>query len=182
MRWESLFEDLEASFGAKADAELAAEIAEATRLERSSVRLSDRLRASRGQEVRLLLRGGRRIALRVGVVGEDWFAGRQGHYEVLVPLPAVQSVVGLSRAGEQERSKTRRRLSIASPLRELVRDRATVSLLGVDGTLVEGLLMDAGRDAVDVLPSLPGEIPRKRRTEDIETVPLSAIVLISSEG
>lgn len=182
MRWESLFEDLEASFGAEADAGLAAEIAEATRLERSSVRLSDRLRASRGEEVRLLVRGGRRIALRVGVVGEDWLAGSQGHYEVLVPLSAVQSMTGLPRAGQQERSETRRRLSIASPLRELVRDRATVSLAGAEGTLVEGLLMDVGRDAVDVLPAVPGEIPRTRRLEDVETIPLSAIVLISSEG
>ncbi len=182
MRWESLFEDLEAAFAAEADAGLQSEIAEAERLERSSVRLADRLRASQGRTLRLLLSGGRRLELRVGVVGEDWLSGSHGHYEVLIPLGAVHSAGGLSRAGVREPSESRRRLSIASPLRALVRDRARVSVEGPGGLLAEGLLMDAGRDAFDVLPTPAGEIPRRRAAAEAETVPLSAVVLISSGG
>lgn len=182
MRWESLFGDLEASFAAEEAAGLASEIDEAVRAERSSLRLADRFRASRGEQVRLLLLGGLRLTLRLGVVGRDWISGTWGHHEVLVPLAAVQSAGGLARLGEQERSESRIRLGLASPLRALARDRARVSLSGAGGVVAEGLLMGVGRDALDVLPLAAGEHPRARRPEDVETVPFSALVMVSGEG
>lgn len=179
MRWESLFDDMEASFAAASEAELESEIAEAVRLERSALRFADRLRASRGTEVQLRVTGGRRVSLTVGVVGEDWLSGAEGPREVLIPAGAVQSAVGLARRAEAESSHARRRLGITAPLRRLARDRAQVVVLGVEGVLAEGLLLEVGRDVVEVLPAPRGEIPRRRSAQDAVTVPLAAVVMVS---
>lgn len=180
MRWESLFDDLEAAFVAEAEAELEAEIAEAVRLERSALRFVDRLRASRGTQVQLQVAGGRRVDLRVGAVGEDWISGAEGPREVLIPASAVHSAVGLARQGQAEASHVRRRLGITAPLRQLLRDRAQIVVLGAEGVLLEGLLMEVGRDALEVLPAPRGELPRRRGAQETVTVPLAAAVMISS--
>lgn len=180
MRWESLFDDMEASFVAASEAELESEIAEAVRLERSALRFADRLRASRGVDVQLLVAGGRRVSLTVGVVGEDWLSGAEGPREVLIPAGAVQSAVGLARRAEPEPSHARRRLGITAPLRRLARDRAQVLVLGAEGALAEGLLLEVGRDAMDVLPAPRGEIPRRRGAQEAVTVPLAAVVMVSA--
>ncbi|GAA1454185.1 hypothetical protein ACFP47_03540 [Nesterenkonia lacusekhoensis] len=179
MRWESLFDDMETSFAAASEAELESEIAEAVRLERSALRFTDRLRASRGSEVHLVVAGGRRVSLTVGAVGEDWLSGAEGPREVLIPAGAVRSAVGLARRAETERSHARRRLGITAPLRQLLRDRAQVVVFGAEGILAEGLLLEVGRDVMEVLPAPPGEIPRRRAAQGAVAVPLAAVVMVS---
>lgn len=190
MRWDALFADLDAQLQAQADQQFQAEVQQARELERSQLLLADRLRAhledqrSASEQLRVRLRGGRQVTCCLESVGADWIAGSAGVHSLLIPLPAVLMVESLARTAAQEMSPTRRRLTIAAPLRALMNDRAGVAVFGEgadgDAELAAGRLIAVGKDHLDVLaPAGDGQAP-ERQARSIRTVPLSAIALIRS--
>jgi len=133
MRWDGLFEDLEAQLDAASAAELAAEVADRTRSERSLVELADRLVAHAGQPLAVHLAGGTTYEGVLLAVAQQWFVLRG---PVLVSLAAVTTVSGLgSAAATTGRDGVRRRSSLASALRAVARDRSPVRLALVDGSM-----------------------------------------------
>jgi len=181
MRWQALFDDLEAQLAAAEAAELAAEVSERSRLETGRVRLFDRCAASRGHPLVLTVLGAGRQRGTLLDVGVDWLlldeaAGR----ELLVPLPALLAVSGLGPRSEVPgaEGEVTRRLDYRWALRGLVRARAAVTLTLVDGGGLAGTLDRVGADHVDLAEHLPGEPRRTPSVRSVRTIALSAVALV----
>src|ERR1700712_1693610 len=106
MRWELLFEDLEAQLdeGGRADRE--AELRDRSRAEQGRIRTVDRLRAATGRDLDVHLRDGGRVRGRLLRCGQDWLllepeAGR----EVLIPMAALMMLGGLPHAAAEPGSE-----------------------------------------------------------------------------
>ena len=165
--------DLVALAAAEADLERDAEVAERTRIERSSITLVDRLRGARAPIELTTLGGGSRSG-RVSEVGDGWVLlgpeppGRPtATAEHLVVLAAVVAVRGLGRVVVSA-GPTRPR-SMASVLRAWCRDRSSVSVLTSDGTVVPGLASVAYADHLELSTGGGATV----------VVPFSAIAVVS---
>ena len=181
MRWDDLFGDLEAQADALEVAERAAEVGERVRIEVGALGMRDRLRAAVGAPVRLEVAGALRLHGELSRVGADWMlldesAGR----ESLVPLAAVGTVSGLGRLSTVPGTEgpVLARLSLRSALRGLARDRSTVRMHLVDGTVRDATLDRVGSDFVEVALHPAGEARRRSEVRDIQLVPFSAIAAV----
>jgi hypothetical protein len=156
MRWQRLFDDLEAQIEAGSAAELEAEVADRTRSEFARLRLIDRLRGSLGAEIDVELPMGMRERGVLERVGADWMllhvGGTLPAQEVLVPVVAVQVVRGLrpSSAAPGSAGPVESALSFGFALRRVARDRSRVRITFRDGTACSGVLMRVGADFVEV--------------------------------
>ncbi|MDM7831718.1 hypothetical protein [Cellulomonas edaphi] len=151
MRWESLFEDMEAQLAAADRAGLRADVAELVRGERATVHLSDRLRGSVGRALRVRVAGDEPLEGELVDATDEWLLLSQGgDRRVLVPLRAVAAVAGVGPHVAPEPGRVERRLGLGHALRVLARDRAAVVLRAGEGD-VGGRLGSVGRDYVDVV-------------------------------
>ncbi|WP_062463528.1 hypothetical protein [Demequina soli] len=148
MRWELLFEDLEARIDASERAEVDAQILDRTRDERAAVTLASRLAAQGPVLVRLVLRGGGVVAGAVADVAGAWVLLDTAEGQAVVPLAAVAAAEGLAHAAAPL-SEVRRRLTVASALRELAEAGAPVTA-ETDGGRWAGLIVAVGADHVDL--------------------------------
>jgi hypothetical protein len=182
MRWQGLFDDLEAQFDAAQAAELAGEVAERTRRETALLRLGDRLRAAQGAPVAVALPGVGQLRGRLLDAGTDWLLLEEsGGREVLVPLPAVLGVTGLgARSAAPDDSAVGRRLDLRWALRGLARSRTGVALGLVDGSLVTGTLDRVAADHLDLAEHGPGEPRRAGAVRAVRLVPLTALAFVRS--
>lgn len=153
MRWERLFDDLEAQLEAGGQADLEAELRDRSRAERARIRTIDRLRAAVGGTLDLSLRNGRRERGRLLRCGPDWLLlepepGR----EVVVPLAAVVLLGGLPRAAIEPGSEglVAGRLDLRHVLRAVARDRSRVTLALDGGLVVAGIVLQVGADHLEV--------------------------------
>ena len=159
MRWERLFDDLEAQLASDEAHELDAEIVDRTRRERALISLHGRLLANVGARLTWWV-GGEALGAQVVDVGPDWVliepgAGRP----LLLRLDAVRSVAGLRR-GAQTPSVVARRFTLALALGALSRDRAPVELRDVDGRMLVGTIDVVGADHLE-LAEHPADQPRR---------------------
>ena len=175
MRWERLFEDLEAQWEAESRRDLDHEVADRTRRERAAVGLYERLAAAAGARVALRLVAGDPLAAVVADVGRDWLLVRtdRGH-PVLVPLAAVASVGGVpQRAGGSAAGK---RFGLGYALRGLSRDRTAVALVDRAGGLTTGTIDGVGADCFDLAEHAPDEPRRPENVVARRLVPFAAVV------
>ena len=117
MRWQRLFDDLEAQVEQADQAMLEAEVADRTRREMARVRLADRLRASVGVSTVVRLIGLGPLTAIIEAVGPDWMlvAERAGT-ETLMPLHAVLGVTGLARKQRYRAARAPSKLGSASAM------------------------------------------------------------------
>ena len=182
MRWQELFDDLEAQFDAAQAVELAGEVVERTRRELALVRLADRLRAAERAPLTVTLPGAGPVRGRLLDTGVDWLLLEEsGAREVLVPLAAVLGVTGLGpRAAAPDDSPVAKRLDLRWALRGLARSRTGVALGLVDGSTVTGTLDRVGADHLDLAEHGLGEARRAGAVRQVRLVPLSALALTRS--
>jgi hypothetical protein len=183
VRWQRLFDDLEAQFEAAAAAELAGEVAERTRRETALLRLADRLRAAEGAAVTLALPGLGAVRGRLLDAGDDWLLVEEhGARELLVPLTAVLGVtgVGARAAAPGSEGAVAKRLDLRWALRGLARSRTGVALCLVDGSVVTGTLDRVGVDHVDLAEHGAGEARRAGEVRQVRLVPLLALAAVRS--
>lgn len=183
MRWQELFDDLEAQFEAAGAAELSAEVAERARREAAELRLVDRLRPGVGSPLTVQLPGVGLLRGRLLDCGSDWLlVDEPGGAEVLVSLAAVLGVIGAgSRAASPgQEGAVARRLDLRWALRGLARSRTSVALRLGDGSLVTGTLDRVGRDHLDLAEHGLGEARRAGAVRQVRLVPLTALVLVRS--
>ncbi|APX34687.1 hypothetical protein BH708_06490 [Brachybacterium sp. P6-10-X1] len=155
MRFERIFEDLEARFAHHEREEMRAVSEDLARAERAQLSLADRLRGAGGSPLALHLGTALRLEGTVEDVGEGWVSLHEegGRRRTVVPLPAIALLEGLpvrARPAEETRRST---LGLGSVLRSIARDRSVVRLETTAGGIM-GRLAAVGADAVDV-HSLP---------------------------
>ena len=155
MRWDRLFAELEAEADELAVRDRDAEIADRTRAELGRIHWADRLRAARGQPVRVRVLGGDVVSGRVGAVGDDWLLVVTQAHDVLVPAHAVVGVEGPGAAAVASADGAVPR-TVAAAWRVLARDRALVRVVRVDGSQVRGVPVRVGADFVELGPGAEG--------------------------
>ncbi|MEO7234404.1 MAG: hypothetical protein ABIW80_03415 [Lapillicoccus sp.] len=172
MRWERLFDDLEAQLEADASRELSAEVADRTRRERAQLRLAERLTAVvDAHPVELRVAGLGTLRGVVWGTGPEWVlldqrapsphgsVGEGGpDRPVLVATTAIRAVVGL--AGARPGGAVARGFGLGAALRAVSRDRAVVDVVDIDGTVVTGTIDAVGQDLVEIAEH-PGDLPRR---------------------
>ncbi len=183
MRWQRLFEDLEAQLADLERAELDGEVRDRTRRELALLRTADRVRAARGAVLQVsVLPADPPVRGLLLDVGPDWLLlEEQPGRDALVSLAAVQSVSGLGRrTAAPEQDVVAGRLDLRWALRGLVRDRAAVRLQRRDGRQLSGTLDRVGADHVDLAEHPPGEARRALAVTGVVLVPLEAVSVVRS--
>ncbi|TJY71268.1 hypothetical protein E4J89_03095 [Arthrobacter sp. CAU 1506] len=182
MRWDALFEDLEAQLHAADRLELEAEVNERARIELAAVDLANRLRGQLGTQLRVSVGNQLGFDGALSHVGSTWLVLNEGSRNVLVPLAAVQLIEGMGRHAAAEVSAARR-LGLGSALRGLGRDRAAIGvyLAGSSGTVAaEGVIDRVGADSFDLAAVPSGEDRRAANVRSVLTVPFTAIAALVS--
>jgi hypothetical protein len=179
VRWDALFDDLEAQLDREAAVELAAEVAERSRAAWAATALADRVRAHVGAPVRLLLDGGHRVDGTCTDAATEWLAVDEGASAALVPLAAVTAVSGLGRPVAPPAGQVLRRLGLGHALRALARDRAGVRLVTSAGELT-GTVDRVAADHLDLAEHPAGEARRPDVVRSVLAVPFSALRVVRS--
>ncbi|MET0865193.1 MAG: hypothetical protein ABWZ98_12745 [Nakamurella sp.] len=195
MRWDRLFDDLEARFEELAEAEATAELADRERVAIGAIWMTQRLSGAIGSAVRVRLAGGPLVAGRLLGVGPDWLLLNEGQgRDCLVALSAVIALEGLTATTGRELSGLALRLDLRRALRGLARDRSPVALAltgwggvttgsgsvaGVTGSgEITGTIDRVGADFVEVAVHAAWEPRRAGAVRSVALLPVSAIVLV----
>lgn len=185
MRWEQLFEDLGSQADAEAAVELGGEVADRTRREAGRLRLVDRLRPALGARVLARTLGGVVVTGVVAEVGAGWFVlDEDAGSSVLVLVPAVLALSGVGGRTDLPgaEGQVAARLEARHALRELVRDRAPVEVVLVDGTRLTGTLDRVAADHVD-LAQHPADQPRRASAvQQVLLLPLAGLAVVRRLG
>jgi hypothetical protein len=181
VRWDNLFDDLEAQLERLEDAELAGEVAERSRIEVSKFGLVDRLRPAIGQPVSVTVPGAPALVGTVSAVGAGWLllAEARGP-EVLVPVAAIRTVAGLGAVSAVPGSAGRvaARLTLGHVLRGIARDRSGVAVGLLDGGGLTGTIDRVGSDFFEIAEHAVDEARRPGNVAGVRTVAMTAIALI----
>ena len=180
VRWDRLFDDLQAQMDADGLRERDLEVSDRTRRERAQVGLYERLIARSGLRVELRLAAGVLVSGTLADAGSDWVLVQDtGDRGSLVPLGAIVAVTGLGvRAAAGPGAVTGRRFGLGYALRGLSRDRSVVSLTDSGGSVTTGTIDAVGADALD-LSEHPADVAR--RPENVvarRVIPFTAIVVV----
>jgi hypothetical protein len=180
MRWDDLFADLEAQAAMLAATELDAEVDDQARVEVGRLLLVDRLRAAVGCTVTLRCTGPVTVTGRLLRVGREWaLVAESGGREALVALHAVLTARGLGRwAAPEPGDPIDARLGLRRLLRGLVRDRATLRVALVDGSVLDGTLDRVGYDFVELAEHPPGELRRRGQVREVAVIALAALCVL----
>jgi hypothetical protein len=193
VRWERLFDDLEAQLGANEARELAAEVADRTRRERALVGLHERFAAAVDRTVVEVRVAG--VGLIRGLVtgsGPDWVLLDQRadpglsavrplgapsvDRPVLVAVSALRAVSGLG--GAEPTSAVTRSFALGAALRAVSRDRAVVDVVEVDGSGLTGTIDGVGQDYVEVAEH-SADLPRRsQNVVGVRAIPFTAIAVV----
>ena len=184
MRWQRLFEDLEAQLEVLSRAERVAEEAEHTRAERGRVGLQDRFVTSVGEPLRVRVRGLGWLEVVLRDVGSDWIlvdvaTGGSGRArELLVPLAAVTGVEGLASRADQDESAASRRFGLRHALRGISRDRAVVRVHDIEGDHATGTVDRVLADHLDLARHADDGVRRTGQVRGHRAVPFGAIAAV----
>jgi hypothetical protein len=183
MRWERLFDDLEAGLDEHERALVDTDVADLVRAERGRVALSDRLRAHLGAPLVWTVLstgdGGDVLHGEPVDVGTDWVLIRSGRNEILLRLAGVESVTGLSRTVAPDPGEVTRRLRISTILRGLARDRAVVLVRLGSGRRITGTIDRVGQDHVDLAVHPLDQPRRSEGVLEVRSILLSAVVSVA---
>jgi hypothetical protein len=181
MRWDELFDDLEAQFGEAEAADQAGEVTDRSRRELSLLRLVDRVRPVIGRPLTLRLVGAGVVEGELAAIGPDWLLlSEVGGREALVAAHAVVWIGGLAAqtAVPHGEGQVAARLDLAYALRGIVRDRSAVTLTLTDGSTAAGTLDRVGADFVEVAEHAPGEPRRHDAVRAVRAYPLTSLVVV----
>lgn len=184
MRWDDLFADLEAQLAAGERRDLDVEIGERARAEAATVELADRLRGSVGLRIGVHLGSGTVYEGTLSHAGSQWLVLDEERHQLLIPHTAAVRYAGLSRLAVGAATEVRQRLGLASALRGLARDRASLAVMVSRGAAAEsvlhGVIDRVGRDFLDLAVTDPGEERRPANVSAVATIPFSALAGLRS--
>jgi hypothetical protein len=183
VRWAALFGDLEGQLDATARRELEDEVDDRRRRELARIRLADRLAVAVDKPLVVTVTGAGPVTGRLSAVGADFLLlDETGRREALVPLGAVQSVVGLPRlAADPDRKPTLQgRLGLAHALRAVARDRAPVVVTLNHCRVLTGTIDRVAADHLDLLEHPADEPPRPGAVLESSVVTFAGIGVVRS--
>lgn len=184
MRWNRLFDDLEAQLARQARQELEAEVVEHTRAERGQVSLADRFTGGLGSVVRLKVWGLGWLDVRVADVGDGWILcegqgdGTSRARELLVPTAAVLGVAGAAERADARPSVASRRFGLAHALRAVSRDRAPVRVHDRGGDHLTGTIDRVLADHLDLSRHADDESRRSAAVRGVVSLPYTALAAV----
>jgi hypothetical protein len=181
VRWERLFDDLEAQLAATDRDEHSAEIADRTRSEVARVQLFDRLREAVGTQVELSVEGVGGLSGVLRRVGEGWLlVDVASRPDVLVTSLGLLAVQGLPVAAIEPSSigVVESRLDLGHVMRAVARDRAPVTVVLRDGSSFVGTIDRVGADFVDLAEHAADEPRRSGQVTAMRALALHAISLV----
>jgi hypothetical protein len=181
VRWEALFDDLEAQFDAEQSAEFEAEVSDRTRRELALIRFVDRLRPARGHAVSVRVAGFGGVEGEVAGVGADWvLLAEAGGREALVPSSAIVSITGLGALSSTPHSEgeVASKLALGHVLRAVARDRSPVAIGYADGASSAGTIDRVGADFLEIAEHAPAEARRAAAVRAVRTVPFTAVAIV----
>lgn len=148
MHWDEVFAELQAEFEAAEQAEAHIRVLELAEAEVASTRLADRLRARRGQRLRLRLTDASDRDGEVADAGDGWVVLAQGERRSLIPQHAIVTARSLAGsapgAGAVERA-----LTLGHVLRALGQDGVVVLVHTAAGSH-RGRIVRVGADHLDL--------------------------------
>lgn len=182
MRWESVFEDMEAQFAAQRQRQVEGEAAEEAIHLRAAQLMAERLLGHLGQDLRLGLLNGRVAEGVVADVGAGWLVLGIEMQQVLVPMASVEWWEPTVRRAVSMPEARLRTLSLNQALRALARTREEVRVYyGTRGRELDtlGRLRRIGADYVEVdeTAGADGGLGRSGR---LRIFPVGSVVAISS--
>jgi hypothetical protein len=183
MRWDALFDDIEAQLAAGERLDFDAEVAERARADAAAVELADRLRGSLGLRIGIHLASGTMFEGVLSHVGSQSLVLDEPRHQVLIPHASAVRYSGLSRLAVTEPSTVRQRLGLASALRALARDRASLTVLVARGPgepMLHGVIDRVGRDFLDLAVTEAGEDRRAANVRQTATIPFAALAGLRS--
>mgnify|MGYP000140769926 CR=1 FL=1 len=180
MRWDRLFDDLQAQLDAEGQRERDLEVSDRTRRERAGVGLHERLIAHRGLGVEVRLEAGHQVSGTVVDAGLDWLLVQDhGGRGSLVPFRAIVAIKGLGvRAAAGQGVATAKRFGLGYALRGLSRNRSSVSLVDIGGSVTTGTIDAVGADALDLSEHPAGMARREENIVARRVIPFAAIVVV----
>ena len=191
MRWERLFDDLEAQLSSDVTRELVAEVADRTRRERALVGMHERFAAAADRAVVEIRVAG--VGLLRGLVtgsGPDWVlldhrveaalsvvsGTARVDRPMLVPTHAIRSVTGLG--GAEQTGAVAKAFGLGSALRAVSRDRAVVDVVDVDGAVVTGTIDSVGQDYLEVAEH-SADLPRRAENVlAVRAIPFAGVAMV----
>jgi hypothetical protein len=185
MRWDGLFNDLEAQAEQLDRHERAAEIQERARIEVGKLHLVDRLRPAIGTSLRLRCTADVSVTGVLLRIGPDWaLLDEGGNHETVVVLGAVVSVSGLGRLSGPPGagSAVSSRLALGHVLRGIARDRSSVQVHMADGGVLEGTVDRVGADFAELATHALGELRRRSEVREVLVLPMAGLVTLRRAG
>jgi hypothetical protein len=185
MRWDALFEDMEAQMAARQRLDFETEIAERALVDSAGVELADRLRGSLGLSIRVHVSSGPAFEGVLSHAGSEALVLDETQHQVLIPYAAAVHYVGLSRMAVAEPSAVRRRLGLGSALRGLARNRARVTIFVAHGRAeagLHGVIEMVGRNFLDLAVTREGEERPPVNARQVVAIPFGALAGIRSVG
>lgn len=184
MRWESLFEDLEAQLRAEQLRDQALEIQELVRVEMTRHVLADRLRSFLGHQLEVRLLGGTAVQGRLAHTGNGWLMLEAEGHEYLI---TDNGMAAITLAGTElpagAEAETEPGLGLGGALRALVRDRCRVRIYCIDGTIIgEGTLDRAARDFVQLAVHERDQYRRTPAVRRMQLIPIAVIAAVRREN
>lgn len=176
MRWDELFDDLEAQARHEERLDRDAEVADRRERELAQVALVHRLAGTGGAVVGVQLDDGSWVEGVVADVGVGWvlLTSGDGRRQVLVAAVAVAAVRGLGHHVGPPPGTVAARRTLVLALRTLAREREPVLVRTRAGD-VRGVLGRIGADHLDVEPEVRG----RGAAQDGVTVPFAALLSVT---
>lgn len=182
MRWDSLFDDLEAQLAEQSRAQLRDEIAENTRVERATAELSDSLARFRGTEISVKTVGRTEIRARLGPCATDYFCLETEIAQWVIRYQAVESIaLPLSLGSASTGIRQAKTIRFSAVIRRMLRDRARCQIYGSHGQLIaEGTLGQVAKDFLVISTHQRDEYVRSSRPLNQLMIPLGSVGWIVS--
>jgi len=167
MSWDEVFAELQAQFEAAEHLDARARVLELAEAEAAGIRMADRLRSRRGEQLWIRVADGSDRTGEVRDVAEAWVVLADGPRRCLIPREAIVLVSPLGGSAPQP-DRIERSLSLGHVLRALAQQGLAVTVHTAAGAH-RGRIARVGADHLDLV-----------QTQGVLTVPWSGLVSVES--
>ncbi|MDN3481021.1 hypothetical protein QMA10_03675 [Arthrobacter sp. APC 3897] len=181
MRWDALFADMEAQLASARDAVRDSEVAERLRTDFAAMEMSGRLQSQMGRPLKVDVGLPGSFQGVLSHVGRGWMVLETGGQSSVIALNHVVFIAGMDRFSASGTPAPR--LGLASALRGLSRDRASVRVYPAGqqpAAALEGSVDRVGKDFFELSLIPRGEARRPENVRGVYVLALQSVAVVSS--